>query len=139
MIILNQSCDTENCNSSCFTDPNPFQFEIIDKTTGENLFTNGTFDPKDISVINISDNSRLEHSFINENELNIIIIHSIGWKTEKVECSLKINDSELLTLFVDAKRVNENCCSFTRYQEIRIENAEYELNNQTEIYKILID
>ena len=142
-LMINQSCNNDNnspCEDMfCFSDPNSFQFELVDKATGENLFTNGTYNPNEIQIINISDNSKIEYSFIDENNYNIISIHSIGWKTEIVECSLKINDIEILRLYVDAKRLNENCCSFTRYEEIRIENVEYQYNIQSEIYKILID
>ncbi len=140
-LLMNQSCEKKNpCKDvDCFTPPSPFNFELVDKSTGENLFTNGTYKPSEIKITNISDNSIIPYFFIDENNYNVIQINSIGWETEIIECSLKINDIEVLRLYVDAKRLNENCCSFTRYDEIRIENAEYEFDNQTGIYKILID
>ena len=138
-IILNQSCENNDCEDTlCFTPPSPFIFELVDKSTGENLFTNGTYNSNDIEILNISDNTEIEYSFINENDINIIQIGSIGWESEIVECSLQINDTEILRLYVDAKRISENCCSFTRYDEFRIENAEYEYDNQSGIYRILL-
>lgn len=65
----------------CFTPPSPFLFEFIDKTTNENLFTNGTYQPNQIDVINTIDNEELEFAFIVENDVNILQINSIGWKT----------------------------------------------------------
>ncbi|MDP5105050.1 MAG: hypothetical protein NWQ31_02635 [Polaribacter sp.] len=139
LIILLQNCSLNDCNQACFTPPNSFQFEFIDATTKENLFTNKTFDEGDIKVINLADNTNIEFTFIDENDFNILGIGSIGWKTEIVECSIKVADKEILTLYVNAKRVSENCCSFTRFEEIRIENASYTLDNQKGIYTILVE
>ncbi len=140
LILLLQSCISNDCEDyACFSPPNPFIFELVDKSTGENLFTNGTYNSNEIEIFNTSDSSKIEYSFIDENNINIIQIGSIGWESEIVECWLQINNSVILVLFVDAKRLSENCCSFTRYDEIRIENAVYEYNNQSGIYKILIE
>lgn len=140
ILLIIQSCSDDDCSDiDCFTPPNPFVFELVDKQTGENLFTNGYFNSEDIEIINIDDNTEIGYIFISENDINMIEIISIGWKTEIVECTLNINDSEILSLYVDAKRINGNCCSFTSYEEIRIENTDYEYDDQTTIYRILVD
>jgi len=121
-----------------FTPPEPFKFELVDKTTKENLFTNEILRSNQIEVINSIDNSIVEFTFIDENDINIIQINSIGWQTETVNVLIKISTEPILTLYVDAERVNENCCSLTRYNEIGIENAEFELDSGTGVYKILL-
>jgi len=123
----------------CFTPPSPFGFELIDKVTRENLFSNGTFNSNDIKVINIDDQSNVVFTFIDENDYNIIQINTIGWKTEIVHYSIQISTENIFNLYVRAERLNENCCSFTRYQEIKIENSEFELNQTNGLYKILVD
>ncbi|QDO92870.1 hypothetical protein FNB79_02390 [Formosa sediminum] len=132
-----------NCNQddvvSCFTPPNPFYFEIVDKTTGENVFTNGTYNSEDITLTNIlSNNDSVEFNFIDEDSYNIIEINSIGWQTEIVNFELKIEDETIFNLYVNAKRKSENECSFTTYNEIEIQNAEYSLDQEFYIYKILV-
>lgn len=134
MIISNQGCNID-CGE-CFTPPAPFLFEIVDKATGENLFTNGTYESADIQIINTIDNTDLEFTFTDENDVNIIQIHPIGWITEKVSVLVKLADKNIFNLYVDAERVSENCCSFTRYNEIKIENSDFELDIKTGIYKI---
>lgn len=138
-LLLLQNCSLNDCNQLCFTPPNSFEFEFVDATSKENLFTNKTFNKRDIKVINLADNSNLEYSFIDENDYNILMIGGIGWKSEIVEFTIKVADKEILTLYVNAKRLNENCCSFTRFEEIRIENANYSIDTQKDIYTILID
>jgi len=141
LILLGmQACVDKDCEDLlCFTPPMPFAFELVDKESGENLFTNGSYDSDDIEVLNVNDNSRREFKFISENEFNIIQIGSIGWENEIAEVVLKVGDVTILNLYVDSERVSENCCNFTKYNEIRIDNAEYELDQQSGIYTILID
>jgi len=141
MILLSaQACADKDCEDVlCFTPPMPFAFELVDKDSGENLFTNGSYDSDDIEVLNVSDNSRREFVFISENELNIIQIGSIGWENEIAEVVLKVGDETILNLYVDSERVSEDCCNFTKYNEIRIDNADYELDPQSGIYTIRID
>ena len=141
ILILTQSCKKKNeCEDiACFTPPSPFRFELVDKLTGENLFTNGTFNSDDIKVIKLDDKSNVEFTFIDENDYNIIQINTIGWKTEIVNYSIQISTENIFNLYVSAERLNENCCSFTRYKEIKIENSEFELNQTNGIYKILVD
>lgn len=138
-LILTQACDTNDCEDlACFTPPRGFSFELVDAETKENLFTNGTFNPDQIEVLNSDDNSKREFSFISEDDVNIIQIGSIGWESEIAEVVLKVGDETILNLFVDCERVSRNCCSFTEYNEIRIDDAEYELDPQTEIYTVFI-
>jgi len=140
ILLCTQACTDRDCEDLlCFTPPIPFAFELVDKNSGENLFTNGTFDSDDIEVVNVSDNSRREFVFISEDALNIIQIGSLGWENEIAEVVLKVGDQTILNVYVDSERVSENCCNFTKYNEIRIDNADYELDQQSGIYTVLID
>lgn len=133
-----QSCDEENCNQTCFTPPSPFGFELLDKTSGENLFTNGTYEQSQIEVMNLNGAENIPFTFINENDLNIIQFSSIGWETGVTNFSLSVGSENIFEMYVDAERKDEECCSFTVYNEVRIDNAEYEIYQSTGIIKILI-
>ena len=135
-----QNCTYNECGKLCFTPPNPIQFEFVDTSTGENLFTTKNFNKNDIKIINLVDNSSMiPFTFIDENNYNILSIASIGWETEIIKLSLQVENKEILILTVNAKRLNENCCSFTRFDEIKIENTNFTFNNQKGVYTILID
>jgi hypothetical protein len=136
-VMIFNSCD-ECEDKACFTPPNGFTFELVDKTTMENLFTNETFNSNEISVTNLADNSNLEFDFIDENNVNLIQLNSIGWESEKVDVLINVSGIDILNLIVDAERTSEDCCEFTRYNDIRIENAEFELNEENGIYTILV-
>lgn len=134
-LLTFQGCLEKECGA-CFTPPSPFVFEIVDKTTRENLFSNGTYLPEDIEVVTSND-VPIEYSFNDENGLNLIVISRIGWQTEKVNLSVKISDEDIFSLYVDAERLSEDCCSFTRYNDIKIEISAFELDANTGIYRIL--
>lgn len=136
-----QSCNNEDDNNDklCFTPPFSFNFEIIDKTTRENLFTNGTYKPENISIKNVlNSNEPVNFTVIKDNNVNYIRINSIGWKTEKVNLQVKVNDNLIFSLYVDAEVKNEDGCRFTKYNEIKIADSEFEYDKQTGIYKILV-
>ena len=142
LIIILQSCinDDNDCNKLCFSPPESFRIEIVDKTSGENLFTNGTYESINIKITDILNNNKsVEFTFISENNLNLIQIGSIGWKTEIVNLKIDISNKHIFDFYVDAKRKSENCCSFTQYNEISITQSEFELDTQTGIYKILVE
>tara|TARA_B110000091_G_scaffold190298_1_gene213338 strand:- start:46 stop:411 length:366 start_codon:yes stop_codon:yes gene_type:complete len=69
----------------------------------------------------------------------LVQIGSIGWETEIVILKIDISDNNIFNFYVDAERKTMDCCTYSQYNEITIRNTEFELDNQTEIYKILCD
>lgn len=137
--IISQSCGNDDDCRDCFTPPQSFIFEIIDKTTGENLFTNETYEAEQIQITNTLNDSPVEFTFISENDVNLIQIDAIGWQTEIVNLKIDILDNHIFNFYVDAERKMVNCCNSTEYNEITIGGSEFELNAQTGIYKILVE
>lgn len=135
--ILLVSCG-DDCND-CFTPPQSFIFEIVDKNTGENLFTNNTFQPNQINIRDIATNAAAEYSFISENDMNLIQISNIGFKTEIVSLKIDIANSHIFDFYVDVERRKDDCCSFTQYKEIQISDAEFQQDPESGFYKILVD
>jgi len=142
LIVFSYSCDNlkDNCEDiACFTPGEIFYFEFLDSETKENLFTNGTYNTDDITVINSTDtNKEVSFSLITENNLNQIQLDAT-WGTEIITYTFKIDETTLFNFYIDAESVNEHCCSFTRYNEIKVEDIEYNTNEQTGVYEILID
>ena len=136
--IILQGCITDDCGD-CFTPPQSFMFEIVDKTSGENLFTNETYTPEQIRITNTLNNSKGAFTFISENDINLIQINTIGWKTEIVNLKVDILDYHIFDFYVDAERKSGDCCSYTEYNEITVGASEFELDTQTGIYRILVE
>lgn len=72
LFLLNFNCDDFNpCGDGVLasTGPPVFTLKIVDKTTGENLITNGTYAANQISIIDINGNL-VEYGFVGENQRN---------------------------------------------------------------------
>jgi len=53
VLVITQSWDTNECEDIlCNSGPAGFQLELVDKDSGENLFSNGTFNKEDLELIN---------------------------------------------------------------------------------------
>ncbi|MDW7692962.1 hypothetical protein R9C00_10470 [Flammeovirgaceae bacterium SG7u.111] len=134
-----QGCKTDSDCGACFTPPSFFTFEIVDINTGENLFTNGTFDPNQLVITATLDgkSENVTYNFIEENGLNQLEITSVGWESGISTTSVSVGDTYLFNLTVDAERVSEDCCNFTRYNEININDAMYTLDPVTSAFYIV--
>lgn len=139
-LIAIHGCEDKNCEEYlCTTPPSAFIFELVDKSTGENLFTNGTYDHSEIEVLSSNTDTPQEFTFITDNNLNLLSINSIGWQSETETLLINISNENIFNLYVEAELVSEDCCSFTRYHEIRIENCDFDIEPTTGYYQILIE
>jgi len=139
LLILLSACDKDKCKEIlCFTPPESFTFELVDMSTGENVFTSGMFGSSEISVVNTLDEQARSYDFIGEDDINLLSINSVGWDTEVVNLAVTIGDLTAFNFYVDAERLNEDCCSFTRYNEVSVENATFEYDSSTGIYTIFV-
>ncbi|QQX76762.1 MULTISPECIES: hypothetical protein [Aequorivita] len=133
------SCSVDKCDILCNSGPLGLNFELLDQATGENLFTNGTFDPADIEVLDLNDaNNSVPFTFISENDINIIRLGPFGWGTNIVNYTLKVGEVEIFNLILDAEEKTENCCSFVQINTLEINNADFEQNTETGIYEIMV-
>jgi hypothetical protein len=122
----------------CFTPPPQFLFELTDKYTGENLFTNGSLDMLEITVVD-EDNEIVNHTFITENGLNIIDVSIIGWNTGFKKYTISAGPDLNIGIHLNMEELHENCCTFFRTIEFSVENFDYEQSITTGIIKVMIE
>ena len=90
--VLDSSCD--KCrNIDCFTPPNEFRFQLLDKDSGEDLVANGTFSADEISVFSIADNEKHDLEFSTDGIDYIFSDFEIGLKTvtDNTNYDLRLN------------------------------------------------
>lgn len=139
-VLFLNSCSVDKCNVDCSSGPLGLSFELLDKATGENLFTNGAFDPADIEVLDLDDNNSLvQFTFNSEDDINSIYLGPFGWGTNIANYMLRVGEVEIFTLSLDAKENTEDCCSFVQVNKLEITNADYQQNPDTGIYGILVE
>ena len=136
------SCSKDDCTTPIIP-PQIFTFEIVDKITGENLFTNGTYQPEQIQITNTDNNFLTEFTFISENNINHIEINLsyayAYWETGIVKLKIDISNNHIFDVYADGEIIMRECFSYYEYNEITIGESEFELDNQTGIYKILVE
>lgn len=133
------SCNVDKCDVNCNSGPLSLSFELLDKTTNENLFTNGTFNPADITVLDLNNNNKVQLNFNSENDINIISLGPFGWGTNIVNYKLKVAEFEIFTLILDAEEMNEDCCSFVQVNNLEVKNTDFKQNGETGVYEILVE
>lgn len=138
MISLLASCTNESKCPACMTPPAPFYFELVDKDSNQNLFTAGLAEANDLTLIDTETEKELEFSFIDENNVNIIRINSIGWTTEVVKAELSLNNEKIFTLNVDASAKSDDCCTWTEYNSVEIDHQDFSLDKTTGVYKVYL-
>jgi hypothetical protein len=135
-LLAIHSCN-EDCNE-CFTPPQPLLFEVVSEDSRDNLISNGTYTSKDIEIVNQSNDQLVEFSISQNGDSDILNINTIGWQTETINYLITANDESLFTLQLNAQRISEDCCSYTKYSDIEISGSDYEINPETGIYSILV-
>lgn len=140
MFLLNSCGDKPiDCSDyACFTPPQPFSFEFIDKESKENLFSNGTYTPVSFSI-RTDKVEGVEFTYEERNERFILTTHSIGWDSEVVTLEFQNNEETICTVEIDAERVSEDCCNFTRINGFQLEGQEYKQEEETAIYVVSVN
>lgn len=137
-VLLGLSACKQSC-PDCVTPPTRFIFEMTDMATGENLFTNGTYQSADFRVVNAATQADSEFDFVTENNLNLVVVSNIGWKTEVVTLEFYQADKKLFALTVDVSRNSDGCCDYSVYNKVDIAGADFDYSSATGFFTILID
>lgn len=119
---------TDKCEDvDCFTPPQEFAFNIVDKTTGENVFATGEFNKADVDVFNEND-QWTKHQFNNYGDTNLLILPEIGWQLERTSYIIHLSDQDSINFVLNMEERHENCCTFFQETEFDVTN-----HNWTEI------
>lgn len=141
LLVTLQSCSNVigGCDKTCFTPPQPFLFNIVDKSTGENVFSSGTYTTDQVNIINTLSSNDVDFTFISVNGLELIQVDGIGWETEIVNLKFSLSEGPIFECYVDAVRSTRNCCNFTEYNEIKITGLDYDFNEvQPGVYTVYL-
>lgn len=130
--ILLTGCIGKNC-PDCDPPPPAIIFDLVDKLSGENLFTNQTLDGSKIKLINAENQERLGFDMIDDNRL--ILFYGL-WNTEIITIQVHHDSDLLFSLYIDAIEVSDGCCSYIEYQEMELINAEGNYDVRSEIYTV---
>ena len=135
VIVLISGC-LKNNTGNCIQPPVPFRMEIIDKTTDENLISNGTYHADSIVFFGYdsTDVKKGVGYFLTtfNNQPNVIISEElpiISGEDLTKTFYIYLNQNDTDTLYVDVQPTIENNCTYFQYIEVKINGVEIDLNN----------
>ncbi|QGK74666.1 hypothetical protein [Flavobacterium sp. SLB02] len=134
-IFLFIGCNSKADITDNLTAPETFAFQILDKNTGENVFSNKTYNPKKITVKNLDSDDVIPHHFVSDNDLDIIVLENVGRESENINYSVNVGDKRIFELHVDAILVKKGL-DF-EYKNVEITNTVFKRDKTSGVYNIL--
>ncbi len=132
------SCFSEEECEECFTPPGSFYFQFIDADSDEDLIATGVYSESDLVVVD-SDGNVIEYDYYADDEnMYVLEFLDIGWQTEVVTYYIQLQGETVITLYVDAERVQGDCCSYTEYNDISITGSDYTYDTDSGLYEIYL-
>ncbi len=133
-ILLLYSCE-KPCGEASTGPPN-FRVEIIDASTNENVFTNGTYTQAQLQVTTPNSTS-FNYSFISENNYNVIGI-SPAWTEGTFTTFIKLNNTVIIPIQTKVYKSSTKCFENYFIEKVEVIGFTYTQDAQTGIYKIKI-
>jgi hypothetical protein len=121
----------------CFTPPQSFFLEIVDKTIEENLYTSNELLADNIALKNESDEI-VDVEFIKEDGVNLINISAIGWEIGVHTYYLTLSEDLEIKIEIEMQEKHEDCCTYFNVAHFDIPGYEFERSQYSEIIKIKI-
>jgi len=130
-------CSVVSCASPSIT------LKFLSKTTGEDLFLNGTYIADDLKIVNQTNNEVVDFIIYTTDKSISIYISNAVPKTELKDYKIYILNEFEFTLKFEAEITDKNsCCPGTKINNLVIENATYEVgdddNELFRTFKILL-
>jgi len=137
--LLNLQCS--KCDDvACFSPPNEFSFQLLDKDSGEDLVANGTFAADEVSVFSIAGNKKHELQVSTDSLAYFFNDFEIGWETgpENTHYELRLNPSTIRPFTYETKNVNEDCCTFFELVRFEMDSVERLFIPQRNLFQLRI-
>jgi hypothetical protein len=128
-----------SCEEPCpigNTGPPSFTVEIVDATTNENVFTNGTFSENQLQVTTEGSLTQ-SYGFISDENLNRIII-TPAWSEGVFLTKIKLNNEIVIPIRTLITKSSTKCFENHFITNLVVENYAYTFDNQNGVYKIKI-
>ena len=142
-LVISCSNDGNECgligNDVFMSDP-ALRFDLINETTGNNIFADKLFEPSFLKIANTDNLSEeIEYWFLNTDSY-IISIDPILLTPDVKNYTFILSDEVIFKLETDKIIIDcPGCCSNYSYSKIDILEAEFNMNSQNGNFEILID
>ncbi|WP_339889200.1 hypothetical protein [uncultured Flavobacterium sp.] len=132
------SCDKADDCPEASTGPPYFFVEIVDSTTNENVFTNGTYTENQLSVSTAPATNTNSYFFIAQDNANIIQIIP-SWSEGTFTTTITLDNQISIPIVSEVYKSETRCTTNYFLKSVTVQGFEYEVETENGFYKIKID
>ena len=135
------SCD-KFCNEECFTPPGELRLKVTNKADSTDLIYTGVYNADSIAIFYFDNDVKkfIEMGVITDsaNHKSMIASNEISWKSVEgfKDFYLYLDYQDTDTLYLDVVTVNEDCCTFHRFNYFKTNGIEAEWDTVDRIYDL---
>jgi len=127
-------CDDTDGGILCETGPVGFTFEVVNETTGDNLFENELFEENQLQITN-SDGEAVVFDY--ETDRNVVNV-LLGWESKSDVYTVTIGDEITFNFAFTLKKSSSGGCTSTKLTELEMSGATYETNETSDVTTIFV-
>ncbi len=135
IFLVLTGCDTTDEGVLCDTGPVGFTFEVVNETTGENLFEDELFEENQLQIAN-NNGETVEFDF--ETERNVVDV-LLGWESKSDAYKVTISGEIEFNIVFTLEKSSSGGCTSTRLTELEIVGATYETSETSDITTIFVN
>lgn len=135
ILALLSGCSTTDEERLCFTGPVKFTFEIVDESTGENLFAEGLYEENQVRIKN-NEGETLEFDF--ETERSVIEV-VLGWKSKSDAYTVTIGEEIEFSIVFTLEELSSGGCTSIKLKELEVVGATIETSETSNINTIVVN
>ncbi len=136
IIFSVSSCETNDCETVVCAPNSTFQFQLIDKNSGENLLANGTYQISNLNITTTESESEVGFELTTE---NAIVSLETPNNTESINYAVQISSENLFQVAIEKERITGECCSVINFTSVAISSVDFQINSELGTYTILIE
>lgn len=131
-LIFNIACDNFNKCGECFTPPSEINLRILSSSDSCDLIETGFYNPDSVSVFYIENNTRKKIAIEIYTDTitgkSVLFLSDISWKSAAgtKEFYLRLSSVDTDTIFLDVRKMHNDCCTYYNQKAFRINNQNIE-------------
>jgi len=137
VLFIAISCELKE-DDSCFSPPRQFNFDLVDATSLENLFSNETFTESAIKVYDETD-EEVEFRLVFHDGRYILSLGDIGWELDPKTYTIELSSETSIVFTLDVDKMRSGSCTYFEVKEFNVIGYEYEELLPTGIIQIKIE
>lgn len=133
--LMFTGCDITDEGRLCATGPVGLTFEVINETTGENLFEDELFEENQLQIRN-NDWENVDFEFVPERNLVSVLL---GWESKSDTYTVSIREEIEFDIAFTLEKSSSEGCTSTMLTELDILGGTYEISETTGVVSIFVN